>query len=362
MKIIELHLYSKSQHVSMVVVGFMMLESQGLIKLKIVPCYNNIKKYPHPHIVEAIVDNKVVVYDCWDVCDWTASDWEQEKWKDISFMEALLDSVNFYFKRSYLQSENIYLSKDNQNKIYPLGLSFHVSIENNPIDSYESIFSWRYIKNIIEKNIVPYKTRQYYTIDKFEGFANFTKAENLKIIFMTRLWDPLGEDVWNDEKKAEREYINGTRIEIVKKIKQLYPDNFVGGIEYSDFSNKYYKELIIPKEMTNRSNYLHMMKKSDICIGTIGLHASIGWKTAEYVVAARAIVNEKMRYEVPYSFESYKNYLPFETSDECVMAVSVLINDPEKVYQQKKENEKYYKSYLRPDKQILKTLDIVSVV
>jgi len=362
MEEVELHLYSKSPHISMVVVGFLMLESQGIIKLKLIKCYNNIRKYPHAHFVEVIVNNKIIVYDCWDLCDWTASDWEKEKWKDISNAEALINGIDFYFKRSYMRSKNICLSRDCQDKIYPLGLSFHVSIKNNPIDIYDNIISYDYIKYIMGKYIFPCKSKQHFTIDKFEALANFTDAKNLKIMFMTRLWDPSGKDVWNDEKKAEREYINKIRIEIIKKIKQLYPNNFVGGVEYSDFTKKHCKKLIFPKKMTNRSNYLDLMKKCDICIGTMGLHESIGWKTAEYVVAARAIVNERMRYEVPYSFEPYKNYLPFETSDECVVAVSALINDPEKVYQQKKENEKYYKSYLRPDKQILKTLDIVSGV
>jgi hypothetical protein len=357
---VELRLYSKSPHISIIVTGFIMLRNQGLIRLKIIPNYKNSRKYQHPHIVEAVINNKIIVYDCWDLCDWTASDWEKEKWHDIFSTDSLMNSVDFYFKRSYLKTRNICLSEANRKKIFPLGFNFYVSIENNPVDYYYKYFSFDYIKYIIKKFLFPNKLRQYWTIDKFEAPVNYVDSKNLKIIFLTRLWDPFGKDVWNDKKKDEREYINNSRIEIIKKLKQLYPDNFIGGIERSDFAEKNYKELIASKEMTNRINYIETMKKCDICVGTMGLHESIGWKTSEYIVAAKAIVNERFRYEVPYSFEPYKNYLPFESTEECVSAVSYLMKNPEKVFLQKKENERYYKTFLRPDKQIINTINIIN--
>ena len=356
---VELHLYSRSPHISMVVVGFLMLKNQGIIKLTITKNYNNVKKYPHPHFVEAVINNKFFVFDCSDLCDWTASDWEKEKWQNISSIESLIDNIDFYFKRSYSGNNNICLSKDNRNKIYPLGFNFHVSIKNNPIDRYEHIYN-DYIKFIIKNLFFPNKLNPYWTIDKFEASANYVKAENLKIIFLARLWDPFDNDLRSDEKKLEREYINNTRIEIIKKLKRAYPNSFIGGIEHSNFAEKTCKDLIVPEEMTKRENYVKLMKKCDICIGTMGLHESIGWKTAEYIVAARALVNEKFHYEVPYSFEPQKNYLPFESTDECVFAVSSLMEDPEKVFMLKTENEKYYKTYLRPDKQIINS--IISVL
>jgi hypothetical protein len=356
---VELRLYSKSPHISMIVTGFLMLKAQGLIRLEIIPDYKNVRKYPHPHIVETVVNNKITVYDCSDFCDWTASYWEKEKWQDISSIELLMDGIDFYFKRSYLGTRNSCLSEANREKIFPLGFNFHVSIADNPIDHYYSYFSYGHIKYIVKKCFFPFKLGQYWTIDKFEAPANYVDAENLKIIFLARLWDPFGEEVRDGKKRIEREYINSTRIEIIKKLKQLYPDNFIGGIERSDFAEKNCKELVVSKEMTNRPNYIETMKRCDICIGTMGLHESIGWKTSEYIAAARAIVNEKFHYEVPYSFEPYKNYLPFVSIEECVSAVSMLMENPEKVYLQKTENERYYKTFLRPDRQIIHSINIV---
>ena len=356
---VELHLYSRSPHISMVVVGFLMLKNQGSIKLKIISGCNNVKKYPHPHFVKAIINGKVFAYDCSDSCDWTASDWEKEKWQNITSIESLMDNVDFYFKRSYSRNRNICLSEVARNKIYPLGFNFHVTIKNNPLD-YPEYFSYDHIKLIIKKLFFPYKLNPYWTIDKFEASANYVNAENLRIIFLARLWDPFGKEVLNDGKRLEREYINTTRIEIIKKLKQSYPDNFIGGIERSEYAEKNCKELIVSEEITRRANYIELMKKCDICIGTMGLHESIGWKTAEYVAAARALVNEKFHYEVPYSFEPHKNYLPFESTDGCVSAVSSLMEDPEKVFMLKTENERYYKTYLQPDRQIMNS--IISVL
>lgn len=60
------------------------------------------------------------------------------------------------------------------------------------------------------------------------------------------------------------------------------------------------------------------MYSSDICIGSMGLDESIGWKTAEYVAAGKAIIHEKMSYQIPYGFNKDTNYLEFSSADECI--------------------------------------------
>jgi hypothetical protein len=347
----------------MIVTGFLMLENEGFITLDISPRYDQAKKYPHPYIVEAIIDGKTLVYDCWDLCDWTASDWDNEKWENLESTEVLMSGIDFYFKRSYSDNKNACLSESSRKKIYPLGFNFHVSMKNNPI--YQNKFlSSDWCKNTIKKLFFSNrlsKNRDSWTIDKFEASANFVEQKDLKILFLTRLWNPFDKDVWNEEKRIEREYINSSRIEIIEKLKRVYPNNFIGGIDPTGFVNEAAKKHLVSRKFSNRFNYIELMKQCDICIGTMGLHESIGWKTGEYVAASRAIVNEKFRYEIPYFFEPCKNYLPFETPDQCVLAVSELMENPENVFLQKQANETYYKTYLRPDKQISNTLEIVKI-
>lgn len=101
------------------------------------------------------------------------------------------------------------------------------------------------------------------------------------------------------------------------------------------------------------------LHQSDICIGTMGLHKSIGWKTAEYVAASKGIVNETLHYEVPGNFLEGKNYLAFITNEECMTGVSKLVDDPDLLFQMKVNNRQYYENYLRPDMLIKQVLKIV---
>ncbi len=103
-----------------------------------------------------------------------------------------------------------------------------------------------------------------------------------------------------------------------------------------------------------------LLHQCDICIGTMGLHESIGWKTGEYVAAAKAIVNERFHYQVTGDFAEGVNYLPFETAQECIAAVQQLVEDPRKLYEMKRANEAYYRRWLKPEVLVKNTLDLVA--
>lgn len=150
--------------------------------------------------------------------------------------------------------------------------------------------------------------------------------------------------------------LNKMRAEIILKLKEKYPNNFIGGLYPDEFSKELYPDLVVDSDICEKQNYMRIMKKSDICIATTGLHESIGWKMGEYVAAARGIVSEKLNYRVPGNFKEEKNYLAFSNIDECIDAVDRLYTSPSTLYQMKKNNEKYYKRYGRPDKQIWNAL------
>ena len=75
--------------------------------------------------------------------------------------------------------------------------------------------------------------------------------------------------------------------------------------------------------------------------------------------AAKAIVNERLHYTVTGDFSEGKNYLSFETVDECLVAVERLVEDSELRYAMKQANAAYYEAYLRPDVLVKNTLDLV---
>ena len=154
----------------------------------------------------------------------------------------------------------------------------------------------------------------------------------------------------------ERKKINSERIEICRQLKRIYGDSFCGGIQRSSFSISQCPDIVLPVRMTLKSRYLTLMKNSDICIGSAGLEKSIGWKTGEYVAAARAIVCEEPAYLLPGNFAQGINYLSYNDVDSCLEAVDKLYHNPDLIYQMQLANEIYYKQYLRPEKQILNAL------
>jgi hypothetical protein len=331
---IELKIYSKSPHTSQIITGFLLLEEKGMIDTI---QYNTIQynTIPHQHIVECVYKNKRI---CFDVADGYNLDREK--------LEQYLCEIDYYFKRSFSAVENEKFT--NGHKIYPLGFNFYVTHKNNPLDKRNKIKL--FIKEILKKGEV---SRKYVT-QAFEDKPKY--RENLKILFMTRLWQPNTGNKFLDE---ERIRINKMRIKIIRELREVFPNNFIGGIYDNKFSKEIAKDCILSQKWTNKHNYLNLVKDCDICIGSKGLHKSIGWKTGEYVAAAKAIVCESFDYEVTGNFDIGKNYYSFDDANQCIEYVNYLMNNPQKVYKMKKNNEIYYNEYLRPDKLISNALDIV---
>ena len=129
--------------------------------------------------------------------------------------------------------------------------------------------------------------------------------------------------------KEERNRINSMRIAIIRRLRELYPDNFKGGVERSSISERLCPDLILDEKETIKRHYLKQLRHADICIGSMGLHQSIGWKIAEYIAASKAIVAEKFCYEVVGNWTEGMNYIPFSTVEECIEGIDRLIKNPE---------------------------------
>lgn len=306
------------------------------------------------------IDNKIVAFDMgdrWGLCENIGIDY--------------LRRVDGYFARDYSNKVNIVnivtpvVFTDN-NKVKPFGFNYYVIYKGNPLDQSNGIkICWiNMLRNITGYNVCTYP-------EYFEQNADW-KEKDFTIIFMARLWDTntidldtnLPEDVYNYRvyMLEERERINKFRTEIMRKLKKEYGSNFIGGIYQDSFSEKYCPDLIVSKKLSRKKAYLDQMKKADICIGTMGLHRSIGWKVGEYIAAARAIVAEKFQYIVPGNFDAGKHYIPYDTVDECCEAVAYLYDNPALVYEMKKANEEYYLNYLKVDRQLLNAFKEIGVV
>jgi hypothetical protein len=114
--------------------------------------------------------------------------------------------------------------------------------------------------------------------------------------------------------------------------------------------------LILPPEATSQKNYLQTLKSFPICVATTGLHRSNGWKLAEYVAFSKAILTEKLAFEVPGRFKPERNYLEFSSPDDCVHCALRLIEDRSLRLALMRNNAAYFQLYLRPDRLIQNAL------
>lgn len=152
------------------------------------------------------------------------------------------------------------------------------------------------------------------------------------------------------------------RIDIIRALKDKYGKAFYGGLEDSDLARQLAPDLILSKKYTNKRAYLKRMRNSDICIASTGLHNSIGWKFAEYIVASKAICSERLCYEVPGGFNKNKNYIEFDSVDSCADSVDYLVHHPEKIREMQNANREYYINFLKPDILVANTLDLCKLL
>ena len=343
--------YNRCEHTSRILTGFFLLAKEKKISLQAIENKGNFRGISFL-CLEAEVDGKRFLFDLGD--SW---------WLGSENGSRALNDVDGYFARSYIRdpARRSACCEPNMHKVHPLGFDYYATFPGNPMDRRPGL---RQHASSVLKTISGYNKCFY--VPYFEGKAD-QKSTNIKIIFMTRLWDPdevnpnepgISEDAAEYRKYMieERRYINRERIQIIRELQKQYGNQFFGGVFQNEAAEKLCPELILNRSDVRKKAYLDRMKQSDICIGSMGLHQSIGWKTGEYVAAARAIVAEKFVYEVSGDFSEGKNYIPFTSSAECIEAVERLYHDPDAIYRMKLANEQYYRQYLRPEQQIINAL------
>lgn len=326
------------EHTAQLVTGFLMLKEQGWdVEIQDRSRDKTVPFYGLPAVMVEYRGKKLF-YDVWD------------GYQDPEDMELGLQYCDYYFKRSFSEEKNRELFPQDAHRIFPLGLNYYVSHPKNTAD--EPL--WKILPHLLQG-----KTPARYFVPKvFEGDPEAPAGKPPRILFLARLW---GREAWleGDPANDEREKISLDRINIIRTLRKEYGDAFVGGINDCALSRQMAPDLIVPRELTERKRYLRVVHSSDICIGTTGLHGSIGWKAGEYVAAAKGIVHEELCYSVPGDFRDGANFLSFRTPQECVEAVARLVDNPQQLLEMKRANAAYYQNYLRPDVLVKNTLELV---
>ena len=337
MKKIKVIASSNISHGSQIITGFLMLRNQGYEVEVIDQTEDASNPFYDLPVVLAEYRGKKLFYDLWD------------GYNNPEDAQRGLDWCDFCFRRSFDEKRNAHFFGEDAKKIHPLGFNYHLTCKDDPIHEVW----WK----ALVKPFLGRMPDKYFTYEKFEGKPMPLTDEPPKILFLTRLWAE--EPDLPEEVNAERRQINQDRIAFIRTLKERYGDAFLGGLQNMPIARELAPDLIAPKKYTERRHYLRLLHSSDICIGTIGLFESIGWKTAEYVAAAKAIVNERLHYTVPGDFREGVNYLSFETTQECLDAVEALVQSPEKRLAMQQANASYYAAWMKPDVMIKHTLELV---
>ena len=348
--------YNKTDSVARLITSFHLLEKDGLIKLQLIENNGNMRKMPSTQMIEAEAAGKTIAFDMGD--RWLLCQAENHDY---------LRRVDAYFARDYSAREDIvtpYVFLEDP-KVMPFGFNYFSSYYGNPVTKPSAVipsmkYSLRHLCGV-SRCLSP----QY--IEQVPDF----KRSDIRILFMARLWDPSTkrpDPSMSDEQYRYRQYmveewesINQTRIAVMRALKKYFGQSFFGGMFRDALSERLCPDLVLPTKMVRKKAYLDRMKKSDICIGTMGLHKSIGWKMGEYIAASRAIVAEPLEYVVPGNFEEGRNYLPFQSAESCCEQVAALLADPNRLYQMKQANHQYYLDYLEPRKQLCNALSAAGI-
>lgn len=341
--------YHKCRHLNQIYAGFEKLHRQNIIDLKV-------KQIDYLEgedmIARVLVNGKhKVIYDALDGLNWVKI---EDEAVNLSKFKKLTTEVDFYFKRSYKVNLNNIVSSNCS--YLPLGLNYNVIPDRKLIrDSLSySLGRFRDPKRVY-RDIVNYKV-EHLTASDYEYKPILHKKD--KILFLCRLWE---SELYNDAPRfqAQIEEINNSRIASIRACKEAFGDRFIGGVYDNPTSFKYAPDLIVSSHFTNKIQFLNHIRSSNICIGTTGLHDSIGWKMGEYVAASRAIVSEPLYYDLPGNFDEGVNYLKFENTEELVKKIDFLLCSKRKIKDMMDSNYRYYNEYLRPDKMILNSLNKV---
>jgi hypothetical protein len=273
------------------------------------------------------------------------------------FVAPRLEQCDFYFKRSYFQEDVNLLPRNLIEKVIPFGLTFKCR-GNHDKATIKRALGYYFSNHFSERKPLSNAKHFRYTIGLLRAiYASPTITEfentpdtpmNLSVFFQTRVW-PLNTSTDNIQQ------VNQERVAIVRALKNAFGTQFIGGLTNIKQAIKEYPDCLSLLKTDQRS-FIKTGKSCLIGVYTRGLHNSMALKLPEYLAAAKCIVSEPLRNELPTPLEPGKNYLEFRSPEECVAACKRLLNDSQLASQMRHNNYYYYNEEIKPSVRMLKCL------
>lgn len=338
--------HSVSPHLQQLYTGFLMLHRGGFIRLsqtvRRTPVHYgsdapHLKDADHAHL-DAVLDGNIRLH------------FDTHDSREIAFSE--LDPCDVYFKRSYSPAVLEALPPEQRRKVRPLGLNYEVLPDvADPFALRRSLslggISRRSLTGIKQALDAGNHLRFRPRLARMQASPDLNTDP--RVLFLVAAYDPYNDPARSPDKVEERIQLNDGRARCISALRAALGDRFMGGFSPSPFARARYPGLLAPPDETCQRNYLAMLKSYPICVATTGLHGSTGWKLAEYVAFAKAILSEALVYTVPGPFQRDRHYLEFSSPEECVAGALRLLEDADLRHALMRNNAAYYDSYLRPD-------------
>ena len=342
--------HALSDHLLQVFTGFAMLARRGLVRLS--HERGAVAASSEQHLrnsagaqLRVLVNGAIRVhYDMHDALD---------------IVEQNLERCDFYFKRSY-SSEYARRFPAHRHKIHPFGLNYKVLPDF--ADRAAALRALRFapgwkakLLGLIDALDAGNRLRYGPRVRHLESLPDLELSP--RALFLVTAYDPHREPGRSRQKVEEFVRVNETRAACIRLLRKELGGTFLGGFVHNAYTARAYPDLLAHDgELTRKKNYVALVRKFPICIATTGLHGSIGWKLAEYVALARAIVSEKLNFEVPGELREGTNFLQFATPEQCVQKAVRLMESRDERCRLMLSNARYYQSHLRPDALLLNTL------
>lgn len=344
----HLILAGDSPHTRQVVTGFYELAAAGVVDLRVHGTSHGATEWLDPLSLRAVIAGHRVIYD--------ANDGRYIPPELAPYLE----DAECYFKRSIDRQRLDGMPASV--RVEPLGLNYLVTSRRNLWHRGLRPPDWRRLTRSAARRAGALAGRlgvrdvRDMLIGDFEVPPSADAAP--RVLFMCRAWESGPRD--SAYSLADCEAVNEMRAACIRAARAEFGERFYGGFAIEEFSRREYGDCLLPDHRASeRRAFLARVRDSAICVATTGLHGSIGWKMAEYVAASRAIVSEPLRYEVPGGFAAGRNFLEFTTLESFITSVESLLRDVSLREDIRRTNWDYYRRWVRPDAQVLRTLERV---
>lgn len=297
----ELVVSANSQHLYQVITGFLLLQKASIVNVSLRFDKDYRPRLPTAHIAELRVEDGVTIaYDMIDGYNFAGP---------VALSE-YLNRVDCYFKRSFDAASHANVA--NGSRIVPFGLNYPVTVNHR----FFAGLGPTGLLGLPERAARLIVGARSLDVSRFEDVPRH--HSDPQILFQTRTWDPAEVAETNDDWRVEREQMNEMRATCVRLLRQEFGGRFHGGFMPTEHARQHFSDCVIGADMASKRRYMQTLKDTDVCIATAGLHSSNGWSLGEYIAASKAIVSQRLRYDVP-AFREGHHYLGFSTRRNASM-------------------------------------------